>query len=27
MLEGEDIDEIQGYAKQVAALISDKFGK
>ena len=27
MLEGEDIDEIQGYAKQVATLISDKFGK
>ena len=27
MLEGEDIDEIQGYAEQVAALISDKFGR
>ena len=27
MLEGEDIDEIQGYAEQVAGLISEKFGK
>ena len=27
MLEGEDIDEIQEYAEQVATLISDKFGR